>query len=190
MLDFRRFEHVFLCSLLIVAALVGVARLVVHLTQPEVQLTLAAASNAADHSKPDHAETDFVGPKGSPLTALTPLPISRFAVMPFYVSSGWDRLVNGAFPHQNDEAEKRTVQASSNQTGAITPDGRVDINRATAEELQMLPGIGPALAERILEMRERRGGFVYPEELLDVSGIGRARYERLIDHIIIGPTEE
>ena len=59
------------------------------------------------------------------------------------------------------------------------PAGKTDINRATAEELQQASGIGPALAQRILDMREARGGFRFLEELLDVSGIGEKRFEAL-----------
>ena len=49
---------------------------------------------------------------------------------------------------------------------------RIDLNLATAEELQRLPRVGPALAERIVETREAMGGFTAPEDLLDVEGIG------------------
>ncbi len=52
------------------------------------------------------------------------------------------------------------------------PDGPLDINRATAEELETLPGVGPALAERILDYRQKTGGFKKVEELLKVPGIG------------------
>ena len=63
----------------------------------------------------------------------------------------------------------------------------VDINRATLDELIQLPGIGPAYAQRIIELRELRSGFVYKEELMDVSGIGPARFARLKDLITVGP---
>lgn len=55
---------------------------------------------------------------------------------------------------------------------------RLDLNSATAEDLENLPGIGPALAERIIRFRsEQRLERV--DELLDVSGIGVATYRRL-----------
>ena len=58
-------------------------------------------------------------------------------------------------------------------------EGKMDINRATAEDLQAVSGIGPALAQRILDEREARKGFHFLEELMDVSGIGEKRYEAL-----------
>ena len=59
----------------------------------------------------------------------------------------------------------------------------LDLNRATAEELEALPGIGPALAERILAFREENGPFRSPEELLSVSGIGEATLAGLMPYI-------
>jgi competence ComEA-like helix-hairpin-helix protein len=52
------------------------------------------------------------------------------------------------------------------------PVGRIDPNRANALELERLPGIGPALAGRIVADRDRRGAFPSPEALLRVPGIG------------------
>lgn len=55
----------------------------------------------------------------------------------------------------------------------------VNVNRASAEELERLPGIGPVLAERILEFRRQRGRFSSVEELLEVRGIGHKKLEEL-----------
>lgn len=57
--------------------------------------------------------------------------------------------------------------------------GRVQINRATAEELQSLPGIGPVIAERIVTYREENGPFRTFEDLENVSGVGPRLRERL-----------
>ncbi|MGQ9757448.1 MAG: helix-hairpin-helix domain-containing protein [Actinomycetota bacterium] len=57
--------------------------------------------------------------------------------------------------------------------------GRVNINTATKEELERLPGIGPTLAQRILEYREAHGGFRSVDELRKVSGIGPKKFEEL-----------
>ena len=61
------------------------------------------------------------------------------------------------------------------------PDGRLDLNRATAAELEELPGVGPVLAERILAHREEHGPFTEPVELRGVRGIGEATWASLRD---------
>ncbi len=67
-----------------------------------------------------------------------------------------------------------------------SPGARVDVNRASAEELQTLPGIGPALAERILQSRARDGPFRTPEDLLRIQGIGPVTLARIRDLILAG----
>jgi competence protein ComEA len=57
--------------------------------------------------------------------------------------------------------------------------GPVDINTATAAELETLPGIGPAMAQRILEYRDANGPFATVDDLQNVSGIGPAMLEEL-----------
>ena len=66
-------------------------------------------------------------------------------------------------------------------------DGRIDINRATAEELTQLKGVGPLLAERIVEHRERHGPFDSVEDLLQVRGIGTSKLKGLRDRAIVAP---
>ena len=63
---------------------------------------------------------------------------------------------------------------------------RLDLNRASREELERLPGIGPVMAERILALREKVGRFRELEELRSVQGIGSATIERLRPGVIIG----
>ncbi|MPY86203.1 MAG: DNA-binding protein, partial [Actinophytocola sp.] len=59
------------------------------------------------------------------------------------------------------------------------PSEPIDLNAVTAEQLEELPGIGPVLAQRILEHRTKHGGFRSVEQLKDVSGIGDVRYADL-----------
>ena len=59
----------------------------------------------------------------------------------------------------------------------------VNINRATREELERLPGVGPALAGRIVEHRERHGAFRRVEHLLAVRGISERRFAELRAHV-------
>lgn len=55
----------------------------------------------------------------------------------------------------------------------------ININTATPEELDTLPGVGPVLAGRIVAFREKRGGFRRVEELLAIPGISEARWQVL-----------
>lgn len=56
---------------------------------------------------------------------------------------------------------------------------KVDINKAGSDALQMLPGIGPALAERIIAYREEQGSFSKVAELVKVKGIGKATLQNI-----------
>jgi competence ComEA-like helix-hairpin-helix protein len=64
--------------------------------------------------------------------------------------------------------------------------GRLDLNAASQSDLESLPGIGPALAERILRQRERTGGFRSLEELLEVRGVGPKTLERIRPFVALG----
>lgn len=69
---------------------------------------------------------------------------------------------------------------------AAGPGGRpIDLNTATTAELEMLPGIGPVLARRIVERRTAHGAFRRVEDLLEVKGIGFRLLERLRPHVVI-----
>lgn len=59
----------------------------------------------------------------------------------------------------------------------------VNINSADREELQKLPGIGPAYADRIVEWRDENGLFTSPDQLLEIKGIGERRLEKLLPYI-------
>ena len=62
---------------------------------------------------------------------------------------------------------------------------QVNINTAAAEELTALPGVGEALAERIIAYREEHGRFRAAEELLEVKGIGESEFAEMKDWIIL-----
>ena len=68
----------------------------------------------------------------------------------------------------------------------IAPDfPPVDLNTATAEELDTLPGIGESLAGRIIAYREANGPFGSIEEIMEVSGIGEAKFAELEDRVTV-----
>jgi len=64
-----------------------------------------------------------------------------------------------------------------------TPSGVVNINTAAADQLQLLPRIGPALADRIIEFRESNGPFGSVDELVAVKGIGESSLTRLQPYV-------
>ena len=63
--------------------------------------------------------------------------------------------------------------------------GRVSINTADEKALDTLPGIGPAMARRIVEYRQSNGGFQSLEDLKKVKGIGAAKFEKLKDKVCL-----
>ena len=63
--------------------------------------------------------------------------------------------------------------------------GRVDINHGSVEELQRLPGIGPVLAERVIQYRREHGKFGSIRDIQNVKGIGEKRFAQLEPHIHI-----
>lgn len=85
-----------------------------------------------------------------------------------------DASGNAANASDKNAADKRGGSKASAQGSA----GRVRINSASASELQSLPGVGPALAQRIIAERSR-GRFASAEDLLRVSGIGKAKLEKM-----------
>lgn len=62
----------------------------------------------------------------------------------------------------------------------------IDINTADSWDLSFLPGIGEALAQRIVSYRESNGPFSSPEELTQVDGIGETKLKQLLPYITIG----
>jgi len=78
-----------------------------------------------------------------------------------------------------------------NPTPVVSPvalaGGKININTADATELDKLPGVGPALAGRILQYRTEHGPFARPEDLENVSGIGTKTYEKMALQVSVSP---
>jgi len=70
-------------------------------------------------------------------------------------------------------------------TSTIQKNEKININTATKEELQTLPGIGPVTAERIIEFRESKGSFKKIEDIMNVPRIGPKMFEQIKDKIIV-----
>lgn len=69
-------------------------------------------------------------------------------------------------------------------SGAGAAGGKIDLNRATVEQLDTLPGVGPVTAEAIVAWREEHGRFSSVDDLLDVKGIGDATLAELRDLVV------
>jgi len=91
-------------------------------------------------------------------------------------------------PYQSDTATPilptPMPTAASVSTGSSASQ-RVNINSASASELETLPGIGPALAQRIIDYRVTNGPFNTPEDIIKVRGIGEQTFEELRDLITV-----
>lgn len=83
------------------------------------------------------------------------------------------------------DGERLTVPQRAPATGGALGDPRIDLNAASARDLEALPGIGPVLAGRIVEHRERAGPFQRLEDLLQVTGVGPRLLDRLRPHVVI-----
>ena len=77
-----------------------------------------------------------------------------------------------------------TISGGGTGSGGASSDV-VNLNTATLDEIESLPGIGPVLAQRIVDYREQNGPFRTVEDLLNVSGIGDKRFADLKPHITV-----
>ncbi len=89
-----------------------------------------------------------------------------------------------------EKYSKNNIEAELNYSLIPRPknigEGDVDINKATAEELESLPGIGPKKAQAITEQRTKMGGFSTLRDIMCTEGIGLTTYEEIKSYIKIG----
>jgi comEA protein len=78
------------------------------------------------------------------------------------------------------------LSQSSLATKKKPPDRPVNLNTATSEQLQQVPGIGPATAGKILQMRKTYGPFKSVDDLLAIRGLGAKRLEKMRKYLTVG----
>ena len=89
-------------------------------------------------------------------------------------------------PYKVNELETKVSQGVKNTTSSnkvSSHDSLVNINYASKEELETLPGIGPAMATKIIDYRNENGFFNYIEDIKNISGIGESKFEKIKDKI-------
>lgn len=91
--------------------------------------------------------------------------------------------INLAAPLHDGQQLDIPVRSSASHVSG----GRININTATVEELDALPGIGPTTAKSIVNYRLEHGRFQFPQDIQNVPGIGPVTYDKIKDLIIVGP---
>ena len=86
-------------------------------------------------------------------------------------------------PCEGEDSPPVAPPSGSSSGGDPAAAGRVNINTASLQELDTLPGVGPAIAQRIIDYRTEHGPFQTPEEITQVNGIGPSTFEELRDRI-------
>ena len=79
--------------------------------------------------------------------------------------------------------EKGTINGTSDSVNNAKPSGKVNINKATKEELKTVPGIGDVTAQKIIDYRESNNGFTRIEDIKKIDRIGEKTFEKIKDKI-------
>lgn len=128
--------------------------------------------------------------------------ISRYEAAALGLTAAFVLFTGGWFLASHTQSEPYTVtvqQAATPASSSVQPEAeansgtpesllegeRISINTADVYELDRLPGIGPTKAQAIVDYRTEHGPFQSTEQLLEVSGIGEATLEGLLDYITL-----
>lgn len=174
-------------ALICAAVLFGALRLLAP-PSPELSIETAAEAAAGEGEGAAEASPVFVHVSGAVASpGLVELPEGSRVADAIQAAGGLAEgadgsSVNLARPLADGEQVVVGLQAADAggaQEAASGAPGKVSINSATAEQLQALPGIGPATAEKIVADRKANGPFASIDELTRVSGIGQKKYEAM-----------
>lgn len=85
--------------------------------------------------------------------------------------------------HANIQPQNANTPVTYSHSQQQSSTGRVNVNTANAAELESLPGVGPAIAKRIIDYRNQHGNFSRPEDLINVRGIGKSKLAQILPHV-------
>ena len=83
-------------------------------------------------------------------------------------------------------AQNKATTSKAAATVTATATAPVNLNTATVEQLATIPGVGPKMAERIIDYRQKNGGFKKVEDLMNVSGVGEKSFLKMKPLITVG----
>lgn len=93
------------------------------------------------------------------------------------------------FPGLAPAADRKTSQESPAPVAAAVSPQKLDVNRASTDELVGVPGIGPSIARAIVDLRSRKGSFTRLEELLEVPGIKEKTFASITAYLAVTPPQ-
>ena len=104
----------------------------------------------------------------------------------YVLSDGQKVRIPSIYDNEKNLKEPYITGGTGLETEGTTKySGKVNVNTASQTELETLDGIGPSLALKIIEYREKNGGYKNVEELKNVSGIGKAKFEEIKDRVVV-----
>ena len=86
-------------------------------------------------------------------------------------------------------AERKAAQETAAMTAAEELPRKLDLNRVSREELVGVPGIGPSMAQAIVDLRSKKGSFTRVEDLLEVTGIKEKKLAAIVGYLEVVPLQ-
>ncbi|MDR1961944.1 MAG: helix-hairpin-helix domain-containing protein [Gracilibacteraceae bacterium] len=163
-----------------------------------VYITGAVAEPVLLHLEPDARLNDALAQAAllpeadlSALNPAQPLKDGQKVIIPFLPAPVAEGASAEGTPETGPAGESGQAPSGGNAPAPVSAPaassaGLININTATASELTALPGVGPAIAERIVQYREENGSFSLNEDLMQVSGIGPKTFAKLEARITVG----
>jgi len=167
------------------AALIVVAvAMLIMATQPQQPETTAPAASFVSPFQPEPQPQPDIPAQTQPIDNLPPLnqePIPPTTVIIGYTGVTIYEHIPGQTTLPTQSQPPQQTQPPVQQPGSAM----ININTASAAQLETLPGIGPARAQAIVEWRNQNGAFSDPAQLLEISGIGEATLRNILPFLYI-----